>query len=166
MICKRVEAALRMRKKRELDKKLVLGEMLKRFDTWQCIKDLPAGTAKNAKKRLRFDLTAFSRGPVSQLSLQNEPMSWPSGAPAIQRFAASVSNFLEVQVPTPRRENYAFAAHARACLYKPRGTALFFAFFTHTSWLMPFSCQGHVAQPVDAAHGHRMVGDDEERASQ
>jgi energy-coupling factor transporter ATP-binding protein EcfA2 len=50
MITKRVEAALVRDHQRKLDKKLVLGEMLKRFDTWQSIKDPPTGTMKNAEK--------------------------------------------------------------------------------------------------------------------
>jgi hypothetical protein len=50
MITKRVETALWSDHQRKLDKKLVLGEMLKRFDTWQSTKDLPAGTIKNAEK--------------------------------------------------------------------------------------------------------------------
>jgi hypothetical protein len=50
MITTRVEAALLRDHQRKLDKKLVLGEMLKRFDTWQSIKDLPAGAKKNAEK--------------------------------------------------------------------------------------------------------------------
>ena len=50
MITKRVEAVLLRDHQRKLDKKLLLGELLKRFDTWDTVKDLPAGTAKNAEK--------------------------------------------------------------------------------------------------------------------
>lgn len=49
MITKRVEAVLLKDHQRKLDKKLILGELLKRFDTWQASKDLPPGTAKNAE---------------------------------------------------------------------------------------------------------------------
>jgi hypothetical protein len=50
-ITKRVEAVLKSRHGREeLDKRLVMGEMLKRFDGWRTIADLPTGTAAAAEK--------------------------------------------------------------------------------------------------------------------
>lgn len=50
LIAKRVETALKARHGRDLDKKHVLKEMLKDFDSWKEIKDLPKGTAVNAEK--------------------------------------------------------------------------------------------------------------------
>jgi len=50
MIAKRVEAALMSDHQRKLDKKLMLGEMLKRFDTWHSIEDLSPGTVENAER--------------------------------------------------------------------------------------------------------------------
>jgi hypothetical protein len=50
MITKRTEAVLMRDHQRKLDKKLLLGELLKRFDDWDNIKDLPTGTAKNAER--------------------------------------------------------------------------------------------------------------------
>lgn len=50
MITKRVESVLMAHHGKKLDKKLMLGEMLKRFDNWQTSKDLPTGTARNAEK--------------------------------------------------------------------------------------------------------------------
>lgn len=50
LIAKRVETALKSRHKRDLDKKHVLKEMLKRFDEWKDIEDLPSGSAENAER--------------------------------------------------------------------------------------------------------------------
>ena len=50
LIAKRVETALKSRHGRDLDKKHVLKEMLKDFDGWKDVKDLPKGTAANAEK--------------------------------------------------------------------------------------------------------------------
>lgn len=50
-ITKRVEAVLKTRYGlSELDKRLVMAEMLKRFDGWRTVNDLPAGTAEKAEK--------------------------------------------------------------------------------------------------------------------
>ena len=59
LIAKRVEAALRARHGRNLDKKLVLKEMLKDFDGWRDIKDLPRGTAAHAEKLFKKVETVF-----------------------------------------------------------------------------------------------------------
>ncbi len=50
LIAKRVETALKTRHGRDLDKKLVLREILKDFDDWKDIKVLPNGTAAHAEK--------------------------------------------------------------------------------------------------------------------
>lgn len=51
MITKRVDQILRTRYgHKELDKRRVMGEMWKRFDTWATASDLPAGTANRAEK--------------------------------------------------------------------------------------------------------------------
>lgn len=49
VISKRVEKVLKDKHGRDLDKKLVLREMLKDFDDWKDIKSLPGDTAKNAE---------------------------------------------------------------------------------------------------------------------
>lgn len=59
LIAKRVETALKARHGRDLDKKLVLKEMLKEFDDWKDIKDLPKGTAAHAEKLFKKIDTAF-----------------------------------------------------------------------------------------------------------
>lgn len=63
MITKRVEAVLKRDHQRKLDKEVILGEMLKRFDTWQAIKDLPPGTAKNAESLFASINKAFASSP-------------------------------------------------------------------------------------------------------
>lgn len=50
LISKRVEIALKQRQGRELKKKDVLTEMLKDFDKWTKIEDLPTGTSANAQR--------------------------------------------------------------------------------------------------------------------
>jgi len=51
MITKQVEHVLKNRHGHsELDKRRVMGEMLKVFDGWKTIADLPKGTAQNAEK--------------------------------------------------------------------------------------------------------------------
>lgn len=50
LIAKRVEIALKQRQGRELRKKDVLTEMLKDFDGWKKVGDLPKGTAANAER--------------------------------------------------------------------------------------------------------------------
>ena len=49
LIAKRVEIAMKLRQGKELKKKNVLAEMLKEFDNWKTVSDLPAGTAENAE---------------------------------------------------------------------------------------------------------------------
>lgn len=60
-ITKRIEAALNQRFGIEkLDKGRVMGEMLKRFDTWSKLDDLPGDAAKNAKKLIDKINAAFA----------------------------------------------------------------------------------------------------------
>lgn len=49
LIAKRVETALKARHNRDLDKKLVLREMLNDFDQWTKVSDLPDGVADRAE---------------------------------------------------------------------------------------------------------------------
>lgn len=49
-ISKRVEAVLKAKHNRKLDKKLVMKEMMKRFDEWKKVSDLPGDTANKAEK--------------------------------------------------------------------------------------------------------------------
>ena len=50
LIAKRVEAALKTKHSRELKKKDVLTEMLRDFDSWKKVSDLPKVTAANAER--------------------------------------------------------------------------------------------------------------------
>jgi len=59
LIAKRVEIALKQRHGRELKKKDVLTEMLKDFDSWTKISDLPKGTAANAERLFKKINAAF-----------------------------------------------------------------------------------------------------------
>ena len=59
LIAKRVEVALKQRHGRELKKKEVLTEMLKNFDGWTKVGDLPKGTAANAGRLFKKINTAF-----------------------------------------------------------------------------------------------------------
>lgn len=59
LIAKRVEIALKQRQGRELKKKDVLGEMLKEFDNWKTISDLPNGTVENAERLFKKVNAAF-----------------------------------------------------------------------------------------------------------
>ena len=59
LISKRVEIALKQRHGRELKKKDVLTEMLKYFDSWTKISDLPKGTAANAERLFKKINAAF-----------------------------------------------------------------------------------------------------------
>ena len=59
LIAKRVEIALKQRQGRELKKKDVLAEMLKEFDSWTTISDLPKGTADNAERLFKKVNAAF-----------------------------------------------------------------------------------------------------------
>jgi energy-coupling factor transporter ATP-binding protein EcfA2 len=59
LIAKRVEIALKQRQGRELKKKDVLGEMLKQFDSWTTISDLPIDTVDNAERLFKKVNTAF-----------------------------------------------------------------------------------------------------------
>lgn len=59
LISKRVEKVLKDRHGKELDKKLVLSEMLKDFDSWSKISDLPKGTVASAEKLFKSINAAF-----------------------------------------------------------------------------------------------------------
>ena len=60
-ITKRIEATLVARHGRsELDKRLVMAEMLRRFDNWNVITDLPKGTAERAEKLFQKINAAFA----------------------------------------------------------------------------------------------------------
>lgn len=59
LITKRVEIALKQRQRRELRKKDVLTEMLKDFDGWKKVTDLPEGTAANAESLFNKINAAF-----------------------------------------------------------------------------------------------------------
>jgi hypothetical protein len=63
LIAKRVEIALKQRQGRELKKKDVLTEMLKDFDSWSKISDLPKGTAANAERLFKKLNSAFGVEP-------------------------------------------------------------------------------------------------------
>ncbi|WP_218640489.1 AAA family ATPase [Rhodovulum sulfidophilum] len=63
LIAKRVEIALKQRQGRELKKKDVLTEMLKDFDSWSKIDDLPEGTAANAERLFNKLNSAFGVEP-------------------------------------------------------------------------------------------------------
>lgn len=59
LIAKRVEIAMKQRQGKELKKKNVLVEMLKEFDSWSTISDLPTGTAENAERLFKNINAAF-----------------------------------------------------------------------------------------------------------
>ncbi|PDT15506.1 hypothetical protein CO670_17165 [Rhizobium sp. J15] len=59
LISKRVETVLKTRHGRTLDKKLVLTEMLKQFDSWSKLSDLPKGTTASAEKLFKAINGAF-----------------------------------------------------------------------------------------------------------
>lgn len=59
LISKRVENVLKDRHGKELNKKLVLSEMLKDFDSWIKLSDLPEGTAASAEKLFKSINAAF-----------------------------------------------------------------------------------------------------------
>lgn len=61
MITKRVEQVLTTRYgQKELDKRKVMGEMLRRFDTWRVAKDLPKDTAAKAEKLFKAINATFA----------------------------------------------------------------------------------------------------------
>lgn len=62
MITKRVEHVLRTRHGQELDKRRVMGEMLRRFDTWSKLSDLPGTSATKAEKLFKTINAAFAEG--------------------------------------------------------------------------------------------------------
>jgi len=65
MITKRVESVLRQRYGHsELDKRRVMSEILRRFDGWHKISDLPKGTAESAEKLFKTINAAF-QAPAS-----------------------------------------------------------------------------------------------------
>ncbi len=59
LISKRVETILKSRHGRDLDKKLVLAEMLREFDSWKEVKDLPKGVAVTSEKLFNAINSAF-----------------------------------------------------------------------------------------------------------
>ncbi|MEM6668732.1 MAG: AAA family ATPase [Pseudomonadota bacterium] len=59
LISKRVEKALNEQHSRKLDKKRVLKEMLRDFDSWKELNDLPKGTAANAERLFKKINAAF-----------------------------------------------------------------------------------------------------------
>ena len=59
LISKRVEKVLKERHGKDLDKKKVLSEMLKAFDSWTKLSDLPKGTALSAEKLFKTINAAF-----------------------------------------------------------------------------------------------------------
>jgi hypothetical protein len=59
LISKRVEMVLKSRHGKNLDKKLVLTEMLREFDKWSKVSDLPKGTAANSEKLFKSINAAF-----------------------------------------------------------------------------------------------------------
>ena len=63
LIAKRVEIFLKQRQGRDLKKKDVLPEMLKDFDRWTKITDLPEGTADNAERLLKKLNSTFNVEP-------------------------------------------------------------------------------------------------------
>ena len=65
MITKRVEHVLADKYSRKLDKRLVLNELLQRFDTWKSVKDLPKGTVDKAESLFKTINAAFDREPAN-----------------------------------------------------------------------------------------------------
>lgn len=59
LISKRVEAALKTQHGRDLKKKDVLKEMLREFDSWKAVVDLPKGTEANAVKLFKKINSSF-----------------------------------------------------------------------------------------------------------
>lgn len=71
MITKRVEAVLLRDHGRKLDKRMILSEMLKRFDAWSSAKDLPSGTQKNAEKLFASINKAFAGAADGRSAVPN-----------------------------------------------------------------------------------------------
>ena len=60
MITKRIETILVQRYgHKELDKRRVMSEILRRFDGWEKVADLPTGTAEKAEKLFKAINAAF-----------------------------------------------------------------------------------------------------------
>ena len=59
MITKRLERVMKVKYGYEFDKGRVVAEMLKRFDKWRDVKDLPAGTADRAEQLFKRINAAF-----------------------------------------------------------------------------------------------------------
>lgn len=59
MITKRIESVMKAKYGYEFDKGRVVAEMLKRFDTWRSVKDLPDGTAEKAEQLFKTINGAF-----------------------------------------------------------------------------------------------------------
>lgn len=59
MITKRIEPVMKQKYGYEFDKGRVVAEMLKRFDTWREVKDLPPETADRAERLFKTINVAF-----------------------------------------------------------------------------------------------------------
>ena len=59
MITKRIEPVMKNKYKYDFDKSRVVAEMLKRFDGWREVKDLPPGTADKSEQLFKTINTAF-----------------------------------------------------------------------------------------------------------
>lgn len=59
MITKRIESAMLAKHGNKFDKRRVVAEMLKRFDNWHGVTDLPDGTAERAEQLFKTVNTAF-----------------------------------------------------------------------------------------------------------
>ena len=69
LITKRVEQVLQARHRfDELDKARVLGELLRRFDNWKTVDDLPPGTADPARALFKHINDAFSGGTPADVA--------------------------------------------------------------------------------------------------
>ncbi|GLS35746.1 hypothetical protein GCM10010869_13350 [Mesorhizobium tianshanense] len=64
MIARRIETVLTQRYgHKELDKRRVMGEILRRFDAWEKVSDLPKDTVARAEKLFKAINTAFEGAP-------------------------------------------------------------------------------------------------------
>lgn len=69
MITKRVEGVLKTKYSMSgLDKRRVLGEMWRRFDSWSTAAELPTGTATSAEKLFKAINAAFSEGRATEFN--------------------------------------------------------------------------------------------------
>ncbi|SDB71442.1 ATP-dependent nuclease [Belnapia rosea] len=81
MITKQIEHVLKTKYGRSsLDKRQVLGEMWKRFDTWKTASDLPPGTAANAEKLFKAINAAFAEAVQGELATDHKRQPRGKGA--------------------------------------------------------------------------------------